>query len=253
MQLALTPEILKTLADQLADNPRLANTLAQHLLAVTNKLAMANYLLADGVAYKLLTERLRAKPKKTLMEVAGLTEGARAPEPRAARRRGRPKAKAAIKRPPKAKPKARQRLSARQSAGLKRRVVTFLKANPGATRAQIEEAVSFPSPSVYTRVIKELKAERLVVQKGERAKAIYALRGTKGKAPKKAKRSKANAAKTPKPKKAKKTRPPLNCPYPGCENKAAPVFGMMCKEHKDVPKKDRQRMFAERRAAVQAT
>ncbi|MFH1922933.1 MAG: hypothetical protein ABIP48_23970, partial [Planctomycetota bacterium] len=53
--------------------------------------------------------------------------------------------------------------------------------------------------------------------------------------------------------KAKKTRPPLNCPYPGCENKAAPVFGMMCKEHKDVPEKDRQRMFAERRAAVQAT
>ena|SRR5450631_450991 len=26
------------------------------------------------------------------------------------------------------------------------------------------------------------------------------------------------------------------CPVPGCKNSAAPVFGMVCAEHKDVPK-----------------
>src|SRR5512135_10397 len=26
------------------------------------------------------------------------------------------------------------------------------------------------------------------------------------------------------------------CPVPGCKNRAAPVFGMVCAKHKDVPK-----------------
>jgi hypothetical protein len=26
------------------------------------------------------------------------------------------------------------------------------------------------------------------------------------------------------------------CPVPGCENSAAPVFGMVCEKHRDVPK-----------------
>jgi hypothetical protein len=37
-------------------------------------------------------------------------------------------------------------------------------------------------------------------------------------------------------KKARK-KPPLQlCPVPGCKNPAAPVFGMVCKKHKDLPK-----------------
>jgi len=166
----LTAEILNTLADQIADNPRLVQKLAEHFLATTNKVAMANYLLADGVALKLLTERLRAKPKRTLMEVAGLPAGEEGPVEKPRGRRGRPKVTK------KTKPKARVRLSARQSAGLKRRLVTFLKANPGSTRKQIEAAVSFPSASVYARVINELKAEGVVVQKGERGKAVYGVK-----------------------------------------------------------------------------
>jgi hypothetical protein len=38
------------------------------------------------------------------------------------------------------------------------------------------------------------------------------------------------------PKKARKKMPPQLCPVPGCKNKAAPVFGMVCAKHKDVPK-----------------
>jgi hypothetical protein len=30
--------------------------------------------------------------------------------------------------------------------------------------------------------------------------------------------------------------PPQLCPVPGCKNPAAPVFGMVCSAHKDVPK-----------------
>ena len=30
--------------------------------------------------------------------------------------------------------------------------------------------------------------------------------------------------------------PALFCPDPGCKNKAAPIFGMVCSEHKGVKK-----------------
>jgi hypothetical protein len=37
-------------------------------------------------------------------------------------------------------------------------------------------------------------------------------------------------------KKARKKSPRQLCPVPGCENPAAPVFGMVCAKHKDVQK-----------------
>jgi hypothetical protein len=37
-------------------------------------------------------------------------------------------------------------------------------------------------------------------------------------------------------KKARKKAPPQLCPVPGCKNRAAPIFGMVCSDHKDVPK-----------------
>jgi hypothetical protein len=37
-------------------------------------------------------------------------------------------------------------------------------------------------------------------------------------------------------KKARKKLPKQFCPVPGCKNPAAPVFGMVCAKHKDVPK-----------------
>jgi hypothetical protein len=35
---------------------------------------------------------------------------------------------------------------------------------------------------------------------------------------------------------------------PGCKNRAAPVFGMVCRDHKDVPKAKIKKYRAERRA-----
>jgi hypothetical protein len=44
----------------------------------------------------------------------------------------------------------------------------------------------------------------------------------------------------------KKTRPKQFCPVPGCENVAAPVFGMVCKDHKNVAKSKIAKYRAER-------
>jgi hypothetical protein len=38
------------------------------------------------------------------------------------------------------------------------------------------------------------------------------------------------------PLKRRKKAPPQLCPVPGCKNKAAPIFGMVCAQHKGVPK-----------------
>jgi hypothetical protein len=44
-------------------------------------------------------------------------------------------------------------------------------------------------------------------------------------------------------------RPKQLCPVPGCNNPAAPVFGMVCADHKDVPKAKIKQYRAARRAA----
>jgi hypothetical protein len=44
-------------------------------------------------------------------------------------------------------------------------------------------------------------------------------------------------------------RPKQLCPVPGCTNPAAPVFGMVCAKHKDVPKTQIKKYRENRRAA----
>lgn len=38
------------------------------------------------------------------------------------------------------------------------------------------------------------------------------------------------------------------CPVPGCSNRAAPVFGMVCSKHKDLPKAQIRKFREQRRA-----
>jgi hypothetical protein len=45
----------------------------------------------------------------------------------------------------------------------------------------------------------------------------------------------------------KKTRPRQLCPVPGCKNVAAPIFGMVCKDHKNVAKSKIKKYREERR------
>jgi hypothetical protein len=44
-------------------------------------------------------------------------------------------------------------------------------------------------------------------------------------------------------------RPKQLCPVPGCTNPAAPIFGMVCSKHKDVPKAKIKKYRAARHAA----
>jgi hypothetical protein len=48
-------------------------------------------------------------------------------------------------------------------------------------------------------------------------------------------------------------RPKQLCPVPGCNNPAAPVFGMVCAKHKDVPKTQIKKYRENRRAAKAKT
>jgi hypothetical protein len=47
-------------------------------------------------------------------------------------------------------------------------------------------------------------------------------------------------------------RPKQLCPVPGCTGVAAPVFGMVCSKHKDVPKAKIKEYRTQRRAAKAA-
>jgi hypothetical protein len=47
----------------------------------------------------------------------------------------------------------------------------------------------------------------------------------------------------------RKKAPKQLCPVPGCKNAAAPVFGMVCAKHKDVPKAKIKKYREDRRAA----
>jgi hypothetical protein len=56
------------------------------------------------------------------------------------------------------------------------------------------------------------------------------------------------------PVKARKKAPVQLCPVPGCKNRAAPIFGMVCTEHKNLPKaKIRKYREARRLAKVKGT
>jgi hypothetical protein len=49
-------------------------------------------------------------------------------------------------------------------------------------------------------------------------------------------------------KKKRKKAPIQLCPVPGCNNRAAPVFGMVCAKHKDLPKAEIRKFREARRA-----
>jgi hypothetical protein len=47
----------------------------------------------------------------------------------------------------------------------------------------------------------------------------------------------------------RKTRPKQFCPVPGCKNTAAPIFGMVCKDHKNVAKSKIKKYRLERKGS----
>jgi hypothetical protein len=225
----------------------LAHALAQHLLATIDKARIANFLLGNGVAAALLTERLRSDPDGTLRALAGRP---------GVRRQGSAGVAAAGR--TRQREKSRHRLTADAVQRLKGQVREFLAAHPNASRKAVTEAVQFPSVASYNRLMGELKAAKEVIQRGTRSKSTYSLGGTTkasgaGRTITATSAKQANLTKAAlKKNKRRGKRAPRLCPVPGCPNKGAPVFGMMCKDHKGLPKAEQKRLFAERRAATQS-
>ncbi len=59
--------------------------------------------------------------------------------------------------------------------------------------------------------------------------------------------AKVNGVRAGKPgRKPRRRPPPQLCPVPNCKNRAAPVFGMVCKDHRGIPK-DQIRKYREAR------
>jgi len=260
MDLTLSGEFAKQIFTMTKKDGKLAEALARQFLASIEPTALARYLLSTDVAAALLADRIREAPEQTYRQLLALSGqpaarvGKVAAPPRAARTRGARK---------------RHRLTAQEITRIKQQVRSFLGAHPWSNRRQIGAAVAFPSLAAYNRIMTELRASGEILCQGDRSKTIYANKGAKG--PGKAAPAKATPAKATPAKPGKRTAPaakakakvakktattkavkkaaPRLCPVPGCKNKAAPVFGMVCRDHKDLPKAERDKLFAARRAA----
>jgi hypothetical protein len=278
MDLMLSGEIAKHIFTMTKKDAKLAQAMAQQFLSAIDPGAIAGYLLTADVARRLLAERIKREPERTLRELQALTGGGR--PGRRGRTTGRrskgPEAPlgqgAAAARGRRGR--RRHRMSSEQVAALKEQVRGFLARGRWANRRELSAAVPFPSLAAYNRIMGELRNEGIVRSKGEKSKTVYGIKRGGGRAPKapglkkgRGKKAKVAARKTKAPAKpagkakakakakgvagAKITkRAPRLCPVPGCKNPGAPAFGMMCKVHKDIPKVERDRLFAARREAA---
>jgi hypothetical protein len=183
MDLNLSDEVANHVLALASKDPELARSFALAFLDAVDKIAMAHYLLADGVALNLLTERLQAQPARALRVLEGLAARAVAPGRRrgpVAGRAGRKPAarKQAVPASKKGRRK-RQRLTDEQAQQLKSQVRAFLGKHGGSTRKAITSAVRFTTAFHYDRIMGELKAAKAVVQRGEKSKTVYALGSSK--------------------------------------------------------------------------
>lgn len=183
MNLVVSDALAKEILRLGRSDAKLLRALAAEWIARIDPAVLHPYLLGGGVALDLLADRLKKEPDRTLAELARLEAGKNVatPVPRSApapkrskpaKTKAKAKAKAPLKRGRKGK---RVRLSTAQLEQLKAAVVAFLGGHPWATRKQICEAANVPTPSLYNRVVTELRGEKKLVSKGEKAKRVYAL------------------------------------------------------------------------------
>ncbi len=152
MQLTLTPEAMQAISGQLKDNVGLAKPIAHQLLETVDKMVMANFLLADGIAFELLVNKLMEYPEETLKAITKFTNGA-----------SRPKKGSG----------SRPRMTEDELDKLQNSVFAFIKKNPDCMRKDIESAITFSSYSIYKKVINNLKEQKLIKQNGEKANTTY--------------------------------------------------------------------------------
>lgn len=167
MELTISGEFAQKLIGLLKKDKALAQSMAADWVERVDPPAMAAYLLTPEVAVQLLASRLVSEPGRTLEELSALAaaRGSRRKRGQAAARKGKQEVAAP----------QRRRLTARQIAGLKKRIVAFLGGVQAASRKQIIEAARVPTPALYNRVMGELREEGLVASEGIKARAVYFL------------------------------------------------------------------------------
>jgi hypothetical protein len=289
MDLVLSGPLAKQVLVMARKDPKLALALAEQFLSTIQPLAMADYLLTQEVVTALLAERIKRNPEVTLRELQGLPTGqprraaqkitiakAKSPAPKGRRRRIRltaaqiEKLKTDVRRFLGQHPWATRKqinnavdfpslatynrimselrsAGEAQSHGEKAKTVYALK---GAAKAKAAPAKA--KPGKRAKPVKKASTTKTKT-KAKPAPKTKAKPAPKTKAKKAAKPAAASkpAKKAAKPSDGAKTAKPRLCPYPDCKNVAAPIFGMMCREHKDVPKPEREKYFAQRRAQTE--
>lgn len=165
MNVVLDKKVAEVVAGVVKKNKKAARSLAAQYLAAVDKAAMANFLLGNGVAVQLLAERLMRAPKQVMHKLDGLAKAQSVWET--------PPGAVHVARATKSTGKGkRHRASAQETASAKAKIVAFVKKHPGATRKAIQGAVQLGT-AFYNRVMRELKDERQLKQKGLRSKSTY--------------------------------------------------------------------------------
>ena len=192
MELKITADFAKQLISRSKKDAKLAGEVARQFLNSIEPGAMARFLLDPHAAETLLAQRLMQSPERTLQDLQAL-QGQR-PTQAAGRPRGGSQVRTSA-----AKPKGkRPRLSAEQTASLKRQIKTFLARQRWSTRKELTRVVELPTQAIYRRIMQELQDAGEIVSKGEKSKTKYALNARKAKKP---------AAKKPAPTKPAPTKP----------------------------------------------
>jgi len=159
IRLVVTGALAREILRLSKKDAKLLAALADDWIARIDSTALNAYLLDANTTRELLTRRFRRDPAGTLGDLNALAQKERTRSARPASKRRR----------------SRHRLTAVEITRLKEGVLTFLQANGWSTRKEITEAAGIPTPSLYTRVITELREGGVIRARGEKAKTSYAL------------------------------------------------------------------------------
>lgn len=187
MELTISGKVAEQVLGLVKRNRPLAETVAQQLVDRYGAEKLAQFLLNEGALVDLLADRLVDEPQETLAALEDMSDGSGSKVKKAV---SKPTPKAASKAPKAvSKPKTlaskpasaprRRRLNDGQLSSLKDKIVEFLASVDAGSRKQIIENADIPTPSIYNRVINELREAGVIAARGEKAKAVYYLTQSK--------------------------------------------------------------------------
>lgn len=172
LEFLITGDLAKQVLGLAQRDPKLARTLAQQFVARVDPAAMQQFLLDEVTAIELLAKRLAHDPARTLDQLQRLPLAKRAPRPA---KTPAPRA-AAASAPRTGRRRRRQQLSAADAAVLKRAILQYVGAHPGANRRGILGAVAIPTDGLYNRLMSELREAGELRVSGARSSMVYTLK-----------------------------------------------------------------------------